>query len=81
MSEGGRRIAIGIDESDFAEQAFNCKYLPFSRPYVVYHVSIKKVVDKDRKKSLSLSKLLERCGRVRRCYKNQPRIESFMCMI
>ncbi|XP_052679501.1 universal stress protein YxiE-like isoform X1 [Crassostrea angulata] len=23
MSEGGRRIAIGIDESDFAEQAFN----------------------------------------------------------
>lgn len=23
MTEGGRRIAIGIDESDFAEQAFN----------------------------------------------------------
>lgn len=51
MSEGGRRIAIGIDESDFAEQAFNCKYLPFfSSPYVVYHVSIKKVADRNQKK-------------------------------
>lgn len=23
---GGRRVAIGIDESDFAEQAFDCKF-------------------------------------------------------
>lgn len=47
MTEGGRRIAIGIDESDFAEQAFNCK--SFGLPYAAYHVTFKNVVDRNRK--------------------------------
>lgn len=64
MSEGGRRIAIGIDESDFAEQAFNCKYLPFSRPYVVYHVSIKKLLTGTEKKTFKVTGTLWKSAKV-----------------
>lgn len=46
MTEGGRRIAIGIDESDFAEQAFNCKSFGF---LAAFHVSFKNVVDRNQK--------------------------------
>lgn len=26
MAEGGRKVVIGVDESSFAEEAFNCEY-------------------------------------------------------
>lgn len=25
MAEGGRKVVIGVDESSFAEEAFNCE--------------------------------------------------------
>lgn len=51
MSEGGRRIAIGIDESDFAEQAFNCKYLPFFQVHMLYIMCrLKKLLTETKKK-------------------------------
>lgn len=77
MTEGGRRIAIGIDESDFAEQAFNCKSFGF---LAAYHVSFENVVDRNRK-SYGPFKLLKCGGRMLRCYKKYSRIESLMCVI